>query len=160
MISSQSFPHRQKEILLDNIRSKLVDFLRKSNKYNLESVLKTFPYTDLFVERAIILGKLGKHEKVIAIYVQVLGDVDGAAAYCDQVFEADEVANANIYVQLIKTLLQPPQVAPYNDVPLHPRCLEPNTEFVLTLLQKHATRLNPHAVMQVYFFIFEVFLLL
>lgn len=115
----------------------------------MESVLKSFPYTDLFVERAIVLGKLGKHEKVIAIYVQVLGDVNGAADYCDQVYQQDEVANANIYVQLIKTLLQPPQVAPYNDVPLHPRCLEPNIEFVMTLLQKHSTRLDPHAVLQV-----------
>lgn len=111
-------------------------------------MLKTFPYNDLFEERAIILGKLGIHEKVIAIYLHILGDVDKAAEYCEAVYQADE-NNDSIYVLLIRTLLVPPTSPPYSDVPLHPRCLQPNTEFVLGLLQKHATKLNPHAVLQV-----------
>lgn len=142
------FIFRQKKILLESTRSKLIEFLHKSNKYNLESVLKTFPYNDLFEERAIILGKLGIHEKVIAIYIHILGDVDKAADYCESVYQADE-NNDGIYVLLIRTLLVPPTSPPYSDVPLHPRCLQPNTEFVLSLLQKHATKLNPHAVLQV-----------
>ena len=140
--------YRQKQILLDDSRSKLVEFLRKSDKYQPERALKTLPSNDLFEERAIILGKLGLHEKVIAIYVQILGDVDKASEYCEQVYQTD-TTNSNIYVLLIRTLLIPPTAAPYSEVELHPRCKEPNIDYVLVLLEQHATKLNAHAVLQV-----------
>lgn len=141
---------RRKQIILDDARSKLVEFLKKSSKYSPESVLKNFPYDDLFEERAIILGKLGKHEKVLAIYIQILGDVDKAAAYCEEIYQKDD-HNVNVYVTLIRTLLVPPTIPPYTGVALHPRCLQPNVESVLKLLEKHATKFNPHAVLQVRF---------
>lgn len=133
---------------MQTTRNKLIDFLKKSNNYVPEVVLKTFPCNNLFEERAIILGKLGKHEKVIAIYIQVLGDVDKAADYCESVYQSDP-SNVNIYVLLIRTLLMPPTDPPYSDVELHPRCLKPDTEFVLQLLEKHAIKLNPHLVLKV-----------
>lgn len=40
----------------------------------------------MFEERAVILGKLGKHEQVLSIYVMILGDVDRAIQYCNQVY--------------------------------------------------------------------------
>lgn len=133
---------------MEDAKSKLVEFLKKSSKYSPESVLKYFPYDDLFEERAIILGKLGKHEKVLAIYIQILGDVDKAAAYCEEIYQNDK-QNFNIYVTLIRTLLVPPTIPPYTGVALHPRCLQPNVDSVLQLLEKHATKFNPHAVLQV-----------
>lgn len=111
-------------------------------------MLNYFPTDDLFEERAIILGKLGKHEKVLAIYIQILGDVDKAAAYCEEIYRKDH-QNVNIYVTLIRTLLVPPTVPPYTGVALHPRCLQPNVDSVLELLKEHATKFNPHAVLQV-----------
>ncbi len=113
--------------------------------------MKNFPYDDLFEERAIILGKLGKHEKVLAIYIQILGDVDKAAAYCEEIYQKDH-HNVNIYVTLIRTLLVPPTIPPYTGVALHPRCLQPNVDSVLQLLKEHATKFNPHAVLQVMIF--------
>lgn len=56
----------QKQSELDATRTKLVDFLKTSDKYHADKVLVEFPYNDLFEERAIVLGKLGnKHEKVL-----------------------------------------------------------------------------------------------
>jgi hypothetical protein len=43
-------------------------------------------FTGLFEERAIVLGKLGLHERALAIYVSILRDVPHAIQYCDKVF--------------------------------------------------------------------------
>lgn len=140
---------RQKELQCANIREKLVDFLKKSNNFTPETVLKNFPYNDLFEERAIILGKLGKHEKVLAIHIQILGDIDKATSYCEDVYDPSNEATGNVFVILINTLLIPPITPPYSNVPLHPSCLQPNIDAVLELLERHATKLNPHAVLQI-----------
>lgn len=131
-----------------SIRATLTAFLNKSNHYNQEQVLKSFPSNDLFEERAIILGKLGIHEKVIAIYLQINGDLQGAADYCERVSSADD-SNDTIYVSLIRALLTVPKVPPYSDAKLHPNCLQPNVDFVLKLLDEHATKINPLAVLKI-----------
>lgn len=57
-----------------NVRDKLIEFLEKYNYLHPETVLKNFPENDLFEERAIVLGKLKRHEKVLAIHIQILGN--------------------------------------------------------------------------------------
>lgn len=139
---------RQKEIASQNVREKLVNFLNKYNYLHAETVLKNFPVNDLLEERAIILGKLKRHEKVLAIYVQILGDVPKAIAYCEDVYNSPDAAK-NIFIQLIEILLRPPTLPPYTGVELHPSCLQPNVEAVLVILQRHATKLNPYHVLQI-----------
>lgn len=140
---------RLKEISCENTREKLIDFLRKSNQFTPETVLTHFPENDLFEERAIILGKLGRHEKVLAIHVQILGDIKKAVKYCESVYAANSEASKTIFIQLIEILLKPPTTPPYSKVELHPRCMEPNVEAVLDLLEQHATKLNPYALLQI-----------
>lgn len=131
------------------VRDKLIDLLHKYNHLNPETVIKGFPENDLFEERAIILGKLKRHEKVLAIHVQILGDISKAVAYCEEVYKNDSEASKTIFVQLIEILLKPPTTPPYMGVELHPRCLEPNIEVVLDLLEQHATKLDPCTVLQI-----------
>ncbi|XP_055309525.1 vam6/Vps39-like protein [Sitodiplosis mosellana] len=141
---------KQKEFASQNIRDKLVNFLNKYNYLHAETVLKNFPENDLFVERAIILGKLKRHEKVLAIYIQILNDVPKAIAYCEDVYESsDPDAAKNIFIQLIEILLKPPTMPPYTGVELHSSCLQPNVEAVLELLEHHAIKLNPFRVLQI-----------
>lgn len=132
-----------------NIRDKLKDFLQKYNHLHAETVLKNFPENDLFEERAIILGKLKRHEKVLAIHVQILGDVKKAVDYCEEVYKSDSEAAKTVFIQLIEILLKPPTTPPYIGVELHPRCRDPNVEAVLDLLEQHATKLNPYSVLQI-----------
>lgn len=127
----------------------MIEFLNKYNFLHAETVLKNFPENDLFEERAIILGKLKRHEKVLAIHIQILGDVPKAVAYCVNVYNSDSNAAKNIFIQLIEILLKPPITPPYTGVELHPRCLQPNVEAVLELLEHHATKLNPFPVLQI-----------
>lgn len=144
-----SVSFRQKAVASQNIRDKLKDFLKKYNYLHAETVLKNFPENDLFEERAIILGKLKKHEKVLAIHIQISGDVPKAIAYCEDVYNTEPEAAKTIFIQLIEILLKPPTTPPYIGVELHPICREPNVEAVLTLLEQHATKLNPYYVLQI-----------
>jgi hypothetical protein len=113
---------QQKKIEMKEVRDKLVNFLKTSNKYAADKVLVDFPYTDLFEERAIVLGKLQKHEKVLAIYIQILGDVEKAIQYCDEVYYTAGNNHHDVYLILIRLLLNPPSVPPYSDIKLHPKC--------------------------------------
>lgn len=131
------------------MHEKLSDFLQKSDYYAAEIVLKNFPCDDLFEERAIVLGKLEKHEKVLAIHIQILGDIEKAANYCESVYDETKESTVNVFVLLIKTLLVPPSAPPYSNVPLHPLCQQPNINAVLELLERYATKLNPYAVLQI-----------
>ncbi|XP_055540397.1 vam6/Vps39-like protein [Wyeomyia smithii] len=139
----------QKKTARDTINKKLLAFLRKSKYYHAEKVLGEFPYTDLFEARAIILGRLGKHEKVVAIFVQILGDFDKAVDYCDQTYDENDPKSCDVYVTLIKTILTPPVAPPYSDLELHPRCLKPDIETVLTIMERNAKKINPYAVLQI-----------
>lgn len=140
---------QQKKIQLKELRDKLQIFLKSSNKYAADKVLVDFPYTDLFEERAIVLGKLGKHDKVLAIYIQIFGDVDKAIEYCDEVFGESGTNQHEAYITLIRLLLNPPIQPPYSEVKLHPKCLEPDVGSVLDILNKFAMRIDPHAAISV-----------
>lgn len=59
----------------------------QSTHYTAEHVLKDFPTTSLLEERALILGRLGKHEQAIALYVRALNNIDKAKEYCLKVYE-------------------------------------------------------------------------
>lgn len=141
--------NRQKEVASQNVRDKLIEFLVKYNNLHAETVLKNFPENDLFEERAIILGKLKRHEKVLAIHIQILGNVTKAVDYCVDVYNTDAEAAKTIFIQLIEILLRPPTTPPYTGVELHENCREPNVEAVLELLEQHATKMNPYTVLQI-----------
>lgn len=132
------------------IREKLLVFLKSSDKYAADEVLVDFPYNDLFEERAVVLGKLQKHDKVLAIYIQILGDVKKAIEYCDNVYSIANTKSYNdVYIILMKTLICPPTAPPYSEVKLHPNCSKPDVESVLEILDKNAMRINPHSALAV-----------
>lgn len=74
----------------EHVRQKLQVFLEKSTHYTPETVLVQFPSDCLFEERAIILGRLGRHQQAISIYVNLLNDVPKAIAYCKNVYSTFE----------------------------------------------------------------------
>lgn len=130
---------------MNAIREKLLVFLKSSDKYAADEVLVDFPYNDLFEERAVVLGKLQKHDKVLAIFIQILGDVKKAIIYCDNVYRTANATSYNdVYIILLKTLICPPTAPPYSEVKLHPSCLQPDVESVLEILDKNAMRINPY----------------
>lgn len=73
----------------DVSRRLLLEFLEKSQYYVAESVLAHFPNEGFLEERAVILGRLGRHDESLAIYIRVLGDIDKALKYCEKVYDAN-----------------------------------------------------------------------
>lgn len=61
------------EVEFQNMNAKLLSFLKTSSYYTPERVLLHLPQDSLFEERAIVLGKLGRHEQALAIFVLILG---------------------------------------------------------------------------------------
>lgn len=85
--------HQYREKILNNgatgahTRKKLLEFLEKSTCYTPDTVLGHFPTDNLLEERAIIVGRLGRHEEALAIYVRALGDIEKAEEYCKKVYD-------------------------------------------------------------------------
>ncbi|KAF2900283.1 hypothetical protein ILUMI_05905 [Ignelater luminosus] len=127
------------------IQKKLLDFLDTSKHYTPDTVLIHFPPDKLLEERAIILGRLGRHEQALFIYVRVLGDIPRAVAYCSKVYEsANETIGEEVYVSLIKLILDPnSSAASFPTSCLSPITAQPDLETALQLLEQFASRINP-----------------
>lgn len=64
-------------------RNKLRTFLSTEPVcYTPEQVLTQFPYDCLHEERAVLLGRSGRHREALSIYVHVLGSLTLAKEYC------------------------------------------------------------------------------
>uniref|UniRef100_A0A8D8SG64 Vam6/Vps39-like protein n=1 Tax=Cacopsylla melanoneura TaxID=428564 RepID=A0A8D8SG64_9HEMI len=92
------------------IRSKLLLFLKQSNHYSPASVLARMPHDGLHDEKIIVLSKLNKHEQVLGIYVNTLGDVQKAIEYCDHVYQnnlqtKEELAANQVHFLLLRLLI-------------------------------------------------------
>ncbi|XP_017141940.1 vam6/Vps39-like protein [Drosophila miranda] len=130
---------------LKPLRAKLYKMLEESNVYSPDRVLEEFPTNVLLEERALILGRLKKHDKVIAIYIQVLGDVAKARAYAEANYENDKT----IFQTLVKTIMVPPTEPIYEGVALHPDFSpEVNRKVLLELLNTYAVKIDPIEIFQ------------
>ncbi|XP_053608252.1 vam6/Vps39-like protein [Plodia interpunctella] len=131
---------------LQHTKSKLISFLEKSIHYTPERVILHFPNDGLFEERAIILGKLGRHEQALAIYVQILGDVQRAIRYCENICLSSKNKNQDVYVILMNILVNPEQSGvlsgPLAKVPRHPDTAKPDLETALNILEKHGDNIS------------------
>nr|XP_023015227.1 vam6/Vps39-like protein isoform X1 [Leptinotarsa decemlineata] len=141
--------YREKVILegsvaAEHTQKKLLHFLETSHQYTPENVLSNFPTNSLLEERAILLGRLGKHEESIAIYVRALGDVQKAERYCKKIYETGVSGTESVYVSLIKLILEPDSIPlALPGLTLSPKTAQPDLELALKLLEEHANHMNP-----------------
>ncbi|KAJ8720249.1 hypothetical protein PYW07_012292 [Mythimna separata] len=142
------------ETEVQHIRLKLLAFLETSAHYTPETVAVHFPTDCLFEERAIIYGKLERHEQALAILVLLLGDVDKALRYCDNVGATPNSDGPDVYVILMKILINPEQSSALigkalADVPKHPDTAVPDLEKALIILDKYANHISPLKALKV-----------
>uniref|UniRef100_A0A1I8Q852 CNH domain-containing protein n=1 Tax=Stomoxys calcitrans TaxID=35570 RepID=A0A1I8Q852_STOCA len=141
-IEKDGSPKDQLQKELKQYRSKLYNMLESSAYYSPDVVLKDFPTNIMLEERALILERLKKHEKVLAIYIQNLGDVVKSAQYCERNYEDEP----DIFFLLLKTILNPLKVPPYEGVELHKDFKTPNEEVAVKLLNNYATKIDPSKI--------------
>ncbi|XP_005090680.1 vam6/Vps39-like protein [Aplysia californica] len=91
------------------MRKKLISFLQNSQYYIPERLLTRFPTDGFFEERAILLGRLGRHEQALNIYIHVLKDTKLAEDYCAKNYARDKEGNKDVYYLLLKMFLAPPE---------------------------------------------------
>ncbi|XP_050430213.1 vam6/Vps39-like protein isoform X2 [Adelges cooleyi] len=138
---------KQVEQTAHSTKVKLMEFLEQSKYYTPETVLVHFPLDGFFEERAIVLGKLGRHEQVLSMYVTVLNDIDRAISYCDKVYKSKDEDSEQIYVTLLRLLIDPPDswLAGLGGVTKS----APNLNKVIELLNKNAAQIATPDVLKV-----------
>ncbi|GAA5906611.1 hypothetical protein JCM8208_000496 [Rhodotorula glutinis] len=65
-------------------QSKLVDFLRASNYYNLERAYKICDERDLVPEMVFLLGRMGDNKRALNLIIERLGDVQRAIEFAKE----------------------------------------------------------------------------
>ncbi|XP_060583141.1 vam6/Vps39-like protein [Ruditapes philippinarum] len=124
---------------LGEYRKKLIDFLHMSTYYKPEELLPRFPLNEFFEERAILLGRLGRHEVALGLYVIILKDAKLAEEYCRKYYNKHSPGDSDVYYYLLKVYLQPPEpsslgLTAFKDG-IKP---EPNLPAALKIMEQHA----------------------
>ncbi|KAH9177407.1 hypothetical protein EDB89DRAFT_1542390 [Lactarius sanguifluus] len=115
---------------------KLLLFVDNTTHYRVDRLLGMLPSDDLFETRAILLGRLGRHDSALEIYVYRLRDYDKAERYCKRIHQPD-TETRNIFFTLLRIYLRP--LVRTTDDLLRP---------ALELIARHGPRLNPEETLQ------------
>ncbi|KAI9469532.1 vacuolar sorting protein 39 domain 1-domain-containing protein [Coemansia mojavensis] len=87
-----------------SLRVKLQQFLKSSSHYSPERALARLPDDRLFMERALVLSRLGRHEHALGLLVFSVANLALAEQYCVENISQ----RADIFVLLLKLLVSSP----------------------------------------------------
>ncbi|XP_003375643.1 hypothetical protein Tsp_09220 [Trichinella spiralis] len=120
----------------------LLAFLKRSNFYNPEMLLVQLPFNEMHEARALIFEKLGRHEQVLAIYANMLGDFEKAEQYCHQYYQP----GSTLFLTLFQYYACPPDNSilgiGYASVPAPPA----NVPLALRVLTEYCGFMDPRKV--------------
>ncbi|KAI5477615.1 rab guanyl-nucleotide exchange factor [Pseudohyphozyma bogoriensis] len=114
----------------DEAYRKLLELLESSTSYRADRILGRLPSDDMHQVRAILLGRLGRHEGALQIYVYQLNDHATAEEYCRRVYDSDPSMRSTIFHLLLRIYLRPR--------PSHPLLFGP----ALSLISAHASSID------------------
>ncbi|WVQ65020.1 uncharacterized protein L199_003190 [Kwoniella botswanensis] len=120
----------------------LLGFLEKSKQYRPYRLISKLAAEEMPEARAILLGRMGKHEEALKIYVYRLKDYTAAETYCVRVFSS----NSDIFLTLLRIYLRPTSISTLSKVNEKEKP-EPLLEPALSLVSKHSTSLPPSPVL-------------
>ncbi|XP_046859484.1 vam6/Vps39-like protein [Xenia sp. Carnegie-2017] len=124
---------------LGELRATLLSFLRDSRFYQPQNLLIHFD-DSFFEERALLLGRLGRHEEALAIYIFVLNDIEMASTYCKQTYTEEWEDSKDVYACLLHMYLSPPDPSILGAKTAD---LKANVEAALNVLKEHYDKINP-----------------
>ncbi|CAL8302198.1 unnamed protein product [Boreogadus saida] len=127
---------------LGEFRSKLLDFLDMSSSYEPARLISDFPFDGLLEERALLLGRMGKHEQALFIYVHVLKDTRMAEEYCHGHYDDLTEGNKDVYLSLLRMYLSPPDVHCLGPIKMELAEPQANLQAALQVLELHHSKLN------------------
>lgn len=127
---------------LGEYRNKLLSFLEVSSSYEPERLISDFPFDGLLEERALLLGRMGKHEQALFIYVHILKDTRMAEEYCHGHYDPSTNGNKDVYLSLLRMYLSPPDVHFLGPIKMELCEPQANLQAALNVLQLHHSKLN------------------
>ena len=111
--------------------NRLADFLRRSDCYEPTKMLTVFPTDELPELRAILLSKTGQHGEALDLYAHRMNEPTKAMEYCQSLYDPAVATKKDVYVQLLRTYLQPSGAEP------------PKLDAALAVLANNFTRMDP-----------------
>ncbi|KAF8383303.1 vps-39, partial [Pristionchus pacificus] len=132
-------------------RRAMLKFLHKSLSYSPNKILVQLNHYAFCEERALILGRLKKHEEALSIYTGVLHDIKAAEEYCRLYYNASDPIDSQVYLHLVRAFVSPsdPQlgtavlVSPDADLPVP----TPNIPQAIKVLSQHADKMDAVAAL-------------
>eukprot|EP01147_Barroeca_monosierra_P008252 gene8252-840_t len=127
LISAGSIPPRT-----EPKRQKLYDFLRLSQHIDVSQLMRIISSTpsEFVEERALLLGRLGRHTEALRIITHEVKDPMLAEEYCCEHFDIQDVNRRNLFMILLEHYLRPSTGTP-------------DTFHALEVLRKHSDKVNP-----------------
>ncbi|TFK87975.1 hypothetical protein K466DRAFT_662647 [Polyporus arcularius HHB13444] len=117
---------------------KLLQFIDTTDHYSADRLFASLPSEDLFEAKAILLGRLGRHDSALEVYVYRLQDFQKAEEYCKRVYQPNS-PTSHVFLTLLRIYLLPGPSAPAAAELLPP---------ALELISRHSPRLDPVATLQ------------
>ncbi|OJT15140.1 Vam6/Vps39-like protein [Trametes pubescens] len=117
---------------------KLLQFINTTERYSADRLFGLLPSEDLFEAKAVLLGRLGRHDSALEVYAYRLQDFQKAEEYCKRVYKPNS-PTSSVFLTLLRTYLLPGPSAPTAAALLPP---------ALDLISRHSPRLDPVATLQ------------
>lgn len=119
---------------LGELRGRLLFLLETSKHYQAQHLLTHFPES-FYHERALLLGRVGRHEEALAIYIHILHDTKIAEEYCHRNYNEGREGSKDVYVSLLRMYLAPPEISGKEN-------MKPNIDVALNVLQEHHLKIS------------------
>ncbi|KAE8540615.1 hypothetical protein D1P53_002978 [Cryptococcus gattii VGV] len=130
---------KEEERERENAYTKLLKFLNDSTHYRPYRLLnKLSGQAEMPEARAILLGRMGKHEEALKIYVYRLHDYTAAESYCVKAYQS----NNNVFLLLLQLYLRPPPSSPSKS-----KSGSTHLPPALSLISKHSSSLPASSVL-------------
>lgn len=130
----EPFPPGSEPGELGELRGRLLFLLETSKHYQAQHLLTHFPES-FYHERALLLGRVGRHEEALAIYIHILHDTKLAEEYCHRNYNEGREGSKDVYVSLLRMYLAPPEISGKEN-------MKPNIDVALNVLQEHHLKIS------------------
>ncbi|KAF5379787.1 hypothetical protein D9615_005708 [Tricholomella constricta] len=97
----------------NDVYTKLLQFISSNHHYSVDRLYGALSSTDLFEARALLLGKLGRHDQALELYVYRMHDylkaeegVNSRRRYCKRVYQPGTQTHA-VFLTLLRIYLRP-----------------------------------------------------
>ncbi|KAG9225012.1 hypothetical protein CCMSSC00406_0001837 [Pleurotus cornucopiae] len=97
---------RQDTRLQDEMYSKLLHFIDTTNHFRIDWFYGVISSEDLYEARAVLLGRMGRHDQALGLYVYHLHDYTKAEEYCKRVYKPGSETDG-VFLTLLRIYLRP-----------------------------------------------------